>query len=1205
MTTSTKKKTPPGLIASVKGNQQDISDASSPVSSSLASPSSSSDEDNGGDDDESSECSSNSSQEDDDSVEEEESCSDEDSSSSLLLSSSSSSEETISVVESEDERSACENRPVESSPKAEKEGSRQKIKTRLFDVANYDEDEESDDHGEDVQHVSRKGASGLKNQPMAQISSTEKDEDDSDEEDEDKILGDGDEEEASEVELPDSDDEYDPDAELEDTEAEDDDDDDEMDDDYEEDELAIKVSAKVREMIAKKVAQVNEEDKSTRNANTEESSRQLDSDEGDRCEASLEEDDANSNSFQDKTTNAGIARETTLELKNSISNEDDISGQAETPEREDCDLDAAGLANAGDRLSSSCGNVRVVASEGDHDASVVGDDYEHIANSSDEALEVTDDDDDDVVAAEILSDCDDGDYPEVFAEIVDESDATDDDQSLSSTETYDDSADGTDGLRLTRPGPSHDHCSAGEAISAVACEIDKLALGPRTESLTPECDKPGIARNVEDSVKICLALPQVKESSHLDGSCETIKMDKENEHVPKEEAETEMCADGEDLKDAVCSNKSHSNSSQQHPIISNPPDAVLEPSKMINASTKRHNFHEHTELQEELNAERGDRADLIAGHKQAVDGERKLHTDAGVGTEYFNDVESSPLQNDLSCSGRLCAAPDAAPSPPSRANDPEFRKSLCERFERIGEAEAGQVVDEDATVRTEIQTSLSYQQHPSVDSSEIMEATAIGDTQVKASSSGNITEANSSACDTSDDAAPSQSAAFVRPTGNRDRSVKPGCWTRGARIGSGAFGVVHVGMNTQTGTLMAVKSIQVSRAVMKDIRREVNLLRSLQHKNIVRYLGAEMSESHLHIFQEWVPGGSVEEMLSKFGPFSVSVVRSYLSQLLDGLIYLHANEIMHRDIKGSNLLVSDDGVVKLADFGASKRLKSDSMLKNTMVGSKYMRQPVSRATLKEINSSNDFASSAPYFMAPEVFEEYYSFAADIWSVGCVAFQMVTGSPPWKDLKLSNPVALFRHVKQHDGPPPIHPTRLTGYGEEAIARLNSFQIRCFHLEPSSRPTASNLRKDAFFIETHCWSGGNQSPLELLFSPGSESSFEDLRSPTPLHSPSPRRVLRSNSISSRPSPRFLSPPLPRQSTSRKASPQLDTSDWPTWGRECHGVLSAGPKLSRSTRTPVSGCGSLSYSASLRSHDVFDFDSSAGSSVVAGVRFLDSSS
>jgi Protein kinase domain len=186
----------------------------------------------------------------------------------------------------------------------------------------------------------------------------------------------------------------------------------------------------------------------------------------------------------------------------------------------------------------------------------------------------------------------------------------------------------------------------------------------------------------------------------------------------------------------------------------------------------------------------------------------------------------------------------------------------------------------------------------------------------------------------SQDSTKSHSTVF-----RREGSVKPGKWKLGAKIGAGAFGVVHIGMNTCTGTLMAVKSVKMEANSMKDAEREIELLKSLHHENIVRYLGAERDAKYLHIFQEWVPAGSVTIMLSKFGPFPLAVVKSYLMQLLHGLQFLHLNNILHRDIKGSNILVNDDGIVKLADFGASKRilqLKQDMMMSLTMRGSKYL-----------------------------------------------------------------------------------------------------------------------------------------------------------------------------------------------------------------------------------------------------------------------------
>ncbi|GFH31787.1 protein kinase domain-containing protein, partial [Haematococcus lacustris] len=144
--------------------------------------------------------------------------------------------------------------------------------------------------------------------------------------------------------------------------------------------------------------------------------------------------------------------------------------------------------------------------------------------------------------------------------------------------------------------------------------------------------------------------------------------------------------------------------------------------------------------------------------------------------------------------------------------------------------------------------------------------------------------------------------------------------------------------------------------------QELELYKQLAHKHVVGYLDHhyEPRSSTLYIFLEYVPGGSISSMLERFGRFSEELVRNYTRQLLLGLEYLHACKVVHRDLKGGNALVTRDGVVKLADFGASKAFQGDTITDG----------------MKSIKGS-------VFWMAPEVIKGTgYNSKADVWSLGC-------------------------------------------------------------------------------------------------------------------------------------------------------------------------------------------------------------------------------
>ena len=206
-------------------------------------------------------------------------------------------------------------------------------------------------------------------------------------------------------------------------------------------------------------------------------------------------------------------------------------------------------------------------------------------------------------------------------------------------------------------------------------------------------------------------------------------------------------------------------------------------------------------------------------------------------------------------------------------------------------------------------------------------------------------------------------------------------------------------MNERTGELLAVKQLSIidgSDDDVEGLQKEISVMWHLDHNNIVRYLGTARSERYFFIVIEYVSGGSIANMLSQFGPFQEKLIRRFTAHILAGVEYLHAKGIIHRDIKGGNVLVSNEGVAKLADFGCSKQLAG-----------------MCTASLEE--SLKAIRGSVPW-MAPEVIKQSgHGRSSDIWSVGATVIEMGTGVPPWPEFT-NNLAALF-HVATSKKPPP--------------------------------------------------------------------------------------------------------------------------------------------------------------------------------------------
>jgi hypothetical protein len=225
-------------------------------------------------------------------------------------------------------------------------------------------------------------------------------------------------------------------------------------------------------------------------------------------------------------------------------------------------------------------------------------------------------------------------------------------------------------------------------------------------------------------------------------------------------------------------------------------------------------------------------------------------------------------------------------------------------------------------------------------------------------------------------------------------------WQKGQPIGEGTFGRVYKGLNKSTGELAAVKQLGIgngTEAEIESIGREIQVMWQLDHENIVRYLGTSRSSRYLFIVLEYISGGSIASMLQQFGSFSESLIRKFSYHIVCGVDYLHNKGIIHRDIKGGNVLVTDTGVAKIADFGCSKQLAG-----------------LCTTSLEE--SLKTIRGSVPW-MAPEVIKQAgHGRSSDIWSIGATVIEMATGKPPWSEF--SNNLAALFHVATSKEPPPV-------------------------------------------------------------------------------------------------------------------------------------------------------------------------------------------
>ncbi|XP_043992224.1 mitogen-activated protein kinase kinase kinase kinase 3-like isoform X3 [Gambusia affinis] len=252
------------------------------------------------------------------------------------------------------------------------------------------------------------------------------------------------------------------------------------------------------------------------------------------------------------------------------------------------------------------------------------------------------------------------------------------------------------------------------------------------------------------------------------------------------------------------------------------------------------------------------------------------------------------------------------------------------------------------------------------------------------------------------------------------------------RIGSGTYGDVYKARNVNTGELAAIKVIKLEPGEdFAVVQQEILMMKDCKHSNIVAYFGSYLRRDKLWISMEYCGGGSLQDIYHVTGPLSESQIAYMSRETLQGLYYLHSKGKMHRDIKGANILLTDNGYVKLADFGVSAQITATLAKRKSFIGT-------------------------PYWMAPEVAaverKGGYNQLCDIWAVGITAIELAELQPPMFDLHPMR--ALFLMTKSNFQPPKL---------KDKLKWTNNFHHfvkLALTKNPKKRPTAEKLLQHPF-------------------------------------------------------------------------------------------------------------------------------------------------
>ncbi|XP_020583817.1 serine/threonine-protein kinase dst1 [Phalaenopsis equestris] len=262
-------------------------------------------------------------------------------------------------------------------------------------------------------------------------------------------------------------------------------------------------------------------------------------------------------------------------------------------------------------------------------------------------------------------------------------------------------------------------------------------------------------------------------------------------------------------------------------------------------------------------------------------------------------------------------------------------------------------------------------------------------------------------------------------------------------LGKGSYGAVYKARDLKTSELVAIKVISLTEGEegYDEIRGEIEMLQQCSHPNVVRYFGSYQGEEYLWIVMEYCGGGSVADLMSVTEePLNETQIAYICREALKGLAYLHSIFKVHRDIKGGNILLTEQGEVKLGDFGVAAQLTRTMSKRNTFIGT-------------------------PHWMAPEVIQESrYDGKVDVWALGVSAIEMAERLPPRSSV---HPMRVLFMISREPAP-------MLEDKEKWSLLFHDFIAKCLTKDPRLRPPATEMLKHKFIERGH-WGASKMLPM----------------------------------------------------------------------------------------------------------------------------------